>query len=70
MKNRRVSPKAYILFVIILLVVSAVGIFMVFSAIDSGNGLGAFVLVCTIAVVIAFLIYLIDPKTRDYSYFS
>ncbi len=69
-RNRKISPKAYVLFIIILCTVTAVGTFMVFNAIDSGNAIGAFVLVCTIAVVIAFLVYLIGPKPRDYSYYS
>lgn len=69
MKNRKVSPKAYILFIIILLLVTTTGAFMVFNAIESGNALAAFILVCTIAIVITFLIHLVDQKPREYSYF-
>ncbi len=69
-KNRRISPKAYILYIIILSIVTAIGTYMVIDAVDSGNATGAFILVCTIAVVIAFLIHLIDPKPREYSYYS
>jgi hypothetical protein len=70
MKNREISPKAYVLFVAIIAAVTAIGTFMVFNSIDSGNATGAFILVCVVAVLIAFLIYIIGPRAREYSYFS
>jgi hypothetical protein len=69
MKNREISPKAYILFVSIMAFVTAIGTFMVFNTIDSGNATGAFILVCVVAIIIAFLSYIIGPKAREYSYF-
>jgi hypothetical protein len=69
-KIKEISPRSYILFVIVMAVVTAIGTFLVFSAINSGNAIGALVIVCTMAVVILILFYLILPKSREYSYFS
>jgi predicted neutral ceramidase superfamily lipid hydrolase len=69
MKNRKISPKAYILFIAILFIVTTLGTYIIFDAVNSGNAIGAFAMICAVAVVIVFLIHLVGPKPRDYSYF-
>ena len=70
MKIKEISPRSYILFVVVMATVTAIGTFMVFSAINNGNAVAALILLCAMTVVIVILFHFISPKSREYNYFS